>query len=575
MMVGLRLIVLLSFMVCVTNAQLCPEVSAKSRSVAVLGGQNGWLFGDQELAQSLRTDFVSNNMAKLRDALANRGIEFVVVPIVARPMLYAQEADVSSWQALGWEYSLQTAKAEYSALIAALRAKNVMVVDGLELAQTLEASGTHFFYKGDAHWTPEGAKATAQAVADLIKVQSTNYPSITKATFTTQQAGIKKFRGGYRGLVIDVCGQDIPAEENLTYQTTLSSEVGLFGDVESSITLLGTSFSKRNEGEASYNFDGFLSESLEASVFNAAVSGGGTFSAIEAYLQSDEFAQAPPKIIIWEYPVRDVFATTWEFAFRQMNAFLYGDCSADAARQVSAPQDLSLPALMRQPIANNIWQLSEGATLGATTTTEVTTEAQLVTMTPQGSLVYTHSLEPLLPNQAMLLSAVLWSKDDKPLTVTANFSSGDVRARKNSFTLTTSPKLYNFLFVPTENQRTTMTGELVVRLGSEKAGTFLMSAASLTVIDMSQLRVFDATQLDLTEKPYVVLNVADKTLTNFYLLEGLKDGTKLQTIDRDRWPVNSGKIFLELNPDMQSLGLLPMYQPLAEPAALSSVVCSR
>jgi alginate biosynthesis protein AlgX len=567
----LMLVLFLGF----ATAQICPEVSAKSRSVAVLGGQNGWLFGDQELAQSLRTDFVSNNMAKLRDALANRGIELVLVPVAARPMLYAQEADVSGWQALGWEYSLETAKAEYTALIAALRAKNVMVVDGLELAQNLEASGTQFFYKGDAHWTPEGAKATAQAVAELVKAQSTNFPGITKATFTTQQAGVKKFRGGYRGLVIDVCAQDIPAEENLSYQTTLSSEVGLFGDVESSITLVGTSFSKRDAGEASYNFDGFLSESLEASVFNAAVSGGGTFSAMEAYLQSDEFAQAPPKIIVWEYPVRDVFATTWEFAFRQMNAFLYGDCSVDAAKQVSAPRETSLPALMHNSVAADAWQLSEGATLSATSATEVDTETQLATMTPQGSLVYTHALEPLLPNQAILLSAVLWSKDEKPLTVTANFSSGEVRARKNSFTLTTSPKLYNFLFVPTENQRTTLTGELLVRLGSEKAGTFLMSAASLTVIDLAQLSVFNASDVDLTEKPYLVLEVADKTLTNFYLLEGLTNGAKLQTIDRDRWPVNSGKIFLELHPDMQSLGLLPMYQSLTEPSVIGSVVCKR
>lgn len=254
-------------------------------------GDDGWLFRSEA---DLLTDFAPdaeglNRFVRLHRALRERGVELVMTIQPPRGLMHADKLDESV-------YDADAARASYLRTLHGLRANGVVVPP---LEKLLDEKGAEdYFWRTDHHWTPDGTRRTAQLVAETVRGLS-QYDGIQRQKFVTRREGLLARGGTLAHAASDLCGYGAPKQYVARYVTEqASSDTGsdLFGDETlPQITLIGTS----NSG-ATYNFNGFLSEYMEADVLNASVLGGGMDGAILSYLSSEEFRSSPPKILIWE-----------------------------------------------------------------------------------------------------------------------------------------------------------------------------------------------------------------------------------------------------------------------------------
>ena len=82
--------------------------------------------------------------------------------------------------------------------------------------------------------------------------------------------------------------------------TDLVDAAGLLGDVELPVALVGTSYS----ANPAWNFAGALRQHLQRDLSNHAEDGQGPIVPMLKYLQSEEFKNSPPQLVIWEFPER-------------------------------------------------------------------------------------------------------------------------------------------------------------------------------------------------------------------------------------------------------------------------------
>ncbi len=258
-------------------------------------GSGGVLFTAEEFtAPSVPRD-LATALATARDALAATGTELipVIVPDKARMMAH----------------SLPHARSarfdrRYDAALAQIARSGLPSVD---LRPAL--SGPRAFMATDTHWSPEGARASARAIAALIGDRI-----VTEASFETRATGTQAFDGDlvafadtgpWRGLVG-------PAPEQITtYHTgqTGDGAMDLFGDADTPVALVGTSYSARD----AFHFTGFLKSELGADVISFAQEGLGPFTPMDRFLRMlDDPAFPTPQIVLWEIPER--YLDTWSLS---------------------------------------------------------------------------------------------------------------------------------------------------------------------------------------------------------------------------------------------------------------------
>lgn len=278
-------------------------------------------------------------MNRLNDVFREDGTLLVIVPTPLRGMVNGGVVnDTAALEALEINFDVNEAQTYYQSYVASL--EPMFAVDLLEAATSLNGQTPGYHLKLDRHWTPEGSRVTAQAVARALLV-SPEYNALQppeRTPFATVRVGEEPAANKIFEIIEKNCG-DVPdelMEMMSSYQTGREVELALFGSETPFVTLVGGSFS----GEK-YNFAGFLSQALGQEVVNNSVSGGGLFIPLQDYLLN-----TPPgsraKVIIWEYRMTDATGAgmTEDFTpFRELIPAVYGDCSAK--RLVSRGTDVS------------------------------------------------------------------------------------------------------------------------------------------------------------------------------------------------------------------------------------------
>jgi alginate O-acetyltransferase complex protein AlgJ len=95
----------------------------------------------------------------------------------------------------------------------------------------------------------------------------------------------------------------MPQADRLQQRETRAADADsddLFGDRDLPVTLVGTSYS----ANPAWNFAGALREHLQRDLANHAEEGGGPLVPMLKYLQSEDFENNPPQLVIWEFPER-------------------------------------------------------------------------------------------------------------------------------------------------------------------------------------------------------------------------------------------------------------------------------
>ncbi len=238
--------------------------------------------------------------------LEAEGIKLVLAPLPAKSDIYAEELP-SMMQSTAMSDA-------YGAFTAALRERGIAVADTRSALLKAKPYG-QVFLKSDTHWTPNGAKATAEAIQTAIEAAGIDLPDQPVSAEWKPPVSI------WGDLTKYVTSPDYApraglSQENIPiYRTSVSADAAggdIFGDSSSvPVMLVGTSYSA-NEN---WSFPDFLRTSLSTDVVNVAKEGLGPGVPMLDLLAGSALEETKPDVVVWEFPVRYLGTKTlWERA---------------------------------------------------------------------------------------------------------------------------------------------------------------------------------------------------------------------------------------------------------------------
>lgn len=260
----------------------------------VVVGNDGWLFSKEEFEAPLKRSAdlaeTATGIAEVRDALAAKGIELVVVPLPAKADLYREH--------LGEAAIPVDLAGLYTDFQALLQHQGIRSIETRQPLLDAKASGSPLFLTTDTHWTPLGAEVVANAVGQVLGQRDTNF-TLADAAPSPREGDLGKFivTGGLAPLV----GL---GPETVTPRTAIAPDAApatdIFGPSSIPFVLTGTSYS----ANPLWSFSEDLKAALGADVLNLADEGKGPVAPMRAFLQSDTLRDSPPEMVIWEFPIR-------------------------------------------------------------------------------------------------------------------------------------------------------------------------------------------------------------------------------------------------------------------------------
>jgi len=295
----------------------------------MMAGENEWAFRS---IVSFKKDFSINDktlgyIQMLQKGFRAHGTEFIMLLPPSRSLVHFDNISESDKVAFNFTQADQEkAWSSYRNTIKNLKDNNIHVV-GVE---ELPTEGD-FYYKRDHHWSPYGARLTANKLADYIKTLPV-YDDLKKKDFQTKEVGIIDYDGTFSKAFEKICGTELIPEKIAQFKTEQAQDAqsadALFAGDTPEVVLLGTSNSAAHPNVS--NFDGFLKEALRLDIDNKAFAGAGIDSSIISYLNSAEFKEAPPKVIIWEVPGYYNVNRMNDRVFLQAIPAAYGSCAESA-----------------------------------------------------------------------------------------------------------------------------------------------------------------------------------------------------------------------------------------------------
>jgi alginate O-acetyltransferase complex protein AlgJ len=258
----------------------------------VLVGQDGWLFSTEEFdhAESFENHIAANidYIASVHVSLTSQKINLLVIPVPSKARVYESQLATynfpSYWRSRYQDFtkSLEQRKIPYmNLLFSFFRAKDK----------------TPLYLKTDTHWSPDGARLAAQAIA--ARVDSVfPYLSFPREEFTIAVKGQEEYKGDLMRFITQ--GDAGIKPDTIRTFALESANDDLFGDKTLPIALVGTSYSANSK----WAFESFLKEAMQADLLNVSDEGLGPFEVMQNYLDSESFKKRPPSLVLWEIPER-------------------------------------------------------------------------------------------------------------------------------------------------------------------------------------------------------------------------------------------------------------------------------
>ncbi|MEM6385674.1 MAG: hypothetical protein AAF718_05495 [Pseudomonadota bacterium] len=253
-------------------------------AAGAVAGREGWLFSAEEFSRPKDSRSFLAELYRAADHLQGKGIRLVPVIVPDKARMQA------SHLARGRSSSFET---RYDHALRVIAEAGFPVID-LRTALEFDTS----YMRTDTHWSPEGARAAAEAIAKQLVAYE--FP---RATVETRLTGARELEGDLLSFVATGALRPYigPALDTIpVYETQVGNTGGLLGDVPVPVALVGTSFSAK----PAFHFEGFLKQALQADVLNASQIGQGPFAPMNKFLSDIEHFASPPSLVIWEIPER-------------------------------------------------------------------------------------------------------------------------------------------------------------------------------------------------------------------------------------------------------------------------------
>lgn len=281
------------------QTQQCAPPEPATHRRPVWQGLGGWLFEPSDLVERLELCApLHPYLDRLATALKRQGVTPLALVVPTRGSVHY--ALMGQNRALA-AYDPGAAAEGYRAFLKELRRAGFIAPDLLEVAP----GAPPFFFRRDHHWSPAGARRSAQRLAQTLQGAGL-LAGYSPQPFITRRIGSRGQRGTLQKRVESCCDLRYAQEFVPLFKTVLeqapASDLGgaLFGDVNIPVALTGTSNSLRGEDKPDVNFSGFLREALGQEVYNTSFAGAGLFGSLEAYLLSEAYRASPPKVLVWE-----------------------------------------------------------------------------------------------------------------------------------------------------------------------------------------------------------------------------------------------------------------------------------
>lgn len=263
----------------------------------VVAGDDGYLFTDEEFRSPENMDaLVTGSVARIADIskrLADRNIRLIMVPLPMKSDVYGEELRRHAASAV-------MAKQIYDGFQAQLAAHGILSVDARS-ALVAARDDQQVFLKTDTHWTPAGAQAVADAVAEHVLGEKAGLYEMVEEPQQQVEGDLVKYVTGGVFARLSGLGTETVTPYALTAKTEGVQVDDLFGDATNiPVALVGTSYSANEL----WSFASFLSFRSGLDVANAALVGQGPVAPMRKYLASLDEGAAQPESIIWEFPVR-------------------------------------------------------------------------------------------------------------------------------------------------------------------------------------------------------------------------------------------------------------------------------
>lgn len=289
--------------------------SAELSSVFI--GKNEWLFTPLEFAKkSDNQDTLSSIqlIQKVNKLFERKSIALALVIVPSKIRIHADQLPDNN--------PLDSYTADrYENVFKLLQSNGLSVINlnQVFLNSPHRTSDTPLFFRLDTHWSPSGA----MLAAETVKAAIVRNPALNAAYAATnvEKYGVtwspRKVNASARDLasLLSSVGNQILPEQSLPFKVTRvkPSQVGLFrvkpiqsgllnvGD-NIGITVIGSSYSNKNTG-----FPDALRFTLQRDILDISISvDQGAWVGMEGYLRNDAFKKNKPKLIIWEFPERDL-----------------------------------------------------------------------------------------------------------------------------------------------------------------------------------------------------------------------------------------------------------------------------
>lgn len=269
------------------------------KTLPVLEGHDGAFF---RVLIDLRTshhfpDAAVDLLAEFASVLRRNGTELIYVPMPTKsltmPAFLPERAET-------YGFDPELAATIFDDVIDRLSNSGVETVNLREVLLHQGDAPVPFF-GADFHWTSDGARAAAKAIAAHID-EVTDFTADDLDRYETIIGERTQLASTLRPIIQGHCLETVPHVADTPSNTTKVSGgdvLDLFGKDTSRVVLAGTSFS----AFSSANLDGWLSQYSGLDVANVAVDGGNSYGAILPYILSDEFRDTPPNVLVWENPI--------------------------------------------------------------------------------------------------------------------------------------------------------------------------------------------------------------------------------------------------------------------------------
>lgn len=314
------------------------EMATALPSIEGLGGVFYRVQADLRMFHPME-DAVMEQMGALSDALAVGGTTLIYVTVPTKSQAMPQFLPPA---AADYAFDSATATLVYDDIVGRLSAHGVLAPDILA-ALSAAASDQPAFFQADFHWTSNGARLAAEKIGAVIKAQPF-YGDMAVSEYRTAALAPTAAFSTMRRTLQAFCMDELPRVEAMDHLTEVTSgpdqgvtDIFAGDDDPVQIVLAGTSFSDSPLG----NFAGYLSEYSGLDVVNYAVTGGNQFGAMTSYLTSRDFADNPPRFLIWENPIYNNLAQFGPDSMAELVAAAGQTCSVPLTVTQSAANSLT------------------------------------------------------------------------------------------------------------------------------------------------------------------------------------------------------------------------------------------